>query len=59
MLIELNSEEYEEYNALGKVFLEYLAAKISYWSAEYKSRESQGKVLAKSDEAIMAWKNKV
>jgi hypothetical protein len=59
MLIHLNSEAYEEYHALGKVFLEYFAAKINYGSAAYKPRQIQGDVLARSYETIMAWKNKL
>ncbi len=58
MLIELNAEEYKEYHALGKVFLEYFATKINYGSAEYKPRQVQGEVLARSYETIMAWKSK-
>jgi hypothetical protein len=59
ILIQLNSEEYKEYHALGKVFLEYFAAKINYLSKEYQPRHIQGDVLARPYETIMAWKNKL
>jgi hypothetical protein len=59
LLIELNNEEYKEYHALGRVFLEYLAARVNYWSNDYKVRAIQGEVLARSHAAIMSWKRNV
>lgn len=38
LLIQLDPLEYREYHALGRVYIEYLAARVNYWSRDYRSR---------------------
>ena len=38
IVIKLNQEEFREYHGLGLVYIEYLAARVNYWSQEYWPR---------------------
>ena len=38
ILLRLNAEEFEEYRALGHVYIHYLAARVDNWSSEYWPR---------------------
>ena len=54
LLIQLNVLEYREFHALGTVYIEYLAARVNYWSGDYRSRHlTERKVDA--DNAVAAW----
>ena len=54
VLVRLNPDEYREYHALGTLYLEYLAARINYWSKEYWPRNEVPQRSA-ADDAISVW----
>ncbi|RYX80979.1 hypothetical protein EON83_26245 [bacterium] len=56
LLIQLDSNEYREYHALGHVYIDYLAARISYWASEYKPRDLSKQLGQTIHETIMTWK---
>lgn len=55
MLLRLNPNEYREYHACGRVYIDYLATRVNYWASEYQSRNLQQKMGAQVHEVIMAW----
>lgn len=56
LLVRLSADEYREYHALGHVYIDYLAARISYWASEYAPRNLHQQLGQRVHEAIMAWK---
>jgi len=55
LLIQLTPEEYREYHALGAVYIEYLAARVNYWSRDYWQRNVAEKHTA-ANQAIASWR---
>lgn len=55
-LIQLSPDEYREYHALGRVYIEYLASRVSYWAKDYQSRNLSTKLGAQAHETITEWK---
>lgn len=56
ILIQLDDAEQEELRALGRVFLDYFAAKVSYWPRRYQPRAITGPLEVRASEAIAAWR---
>ncbi|RYG63805.1 hypothetical protein EON80_20475 [bacterium] len=56
LLVQLNAAEYSEYHALGHVYIDYLASRISYWADEYTSRDLSKQLSDQVHQTIMAWK---
>jgi hypothetical protein len=57
LFIALSEDEYTEYHALGRVYLDYLAARINHWSPQYAPRNVQGLLAKEAHAAIMAWRH--
>jgi hypothetical protein len=55
ILLQFNEDEESEYHALGRIFLDYLAAKVSYWSSRYWSRNLIGVLAEGAHEAEANW----
>jgi hypothetical protein len=55
ILLRLDAAEEEEYRALGRAFLQYFAAKVSYWSSRYAARDVTGPLATEAHEAAMNW----
>jgi hypothetical protein len=56
IFLRFDAEEDAELHALGRTFLDYFAAKISYWSSRYRPRDLSGSAIDKEGyEAIMKW----
>jgi hypothetical protein len=55
MLVRLDEGEESEFSALGRTFLDYLAAKVSYWSGRYRSRAIEGELADEARTAIVRW----
>ena len=54
ILIQLNEEEETE-SILGRVYIDYLAARVNYWSSQYQARNITGPVAKEAHQAIMRW----
>lgn len=54
-LLRLSPEEYREYHALGHVYLEYLASRVSYWQSEYAHRNVAKEHRTAQSQAVKAW----
>ena len=54
ILIKLSPDEYREFHACGRVYLNYLANRINYWSREYYPRSLLPDMEHKVREAISA-----
>jgi hypothetical protein len=57
-LIKLTDEEAEEYRALGRVFLDYLAARVAYWPARYRDRDLSSSLQAEVTEAVANFRDR-
>lgn len=58
LLIKLTDEEAEEYRALGRVFLDYLAAKVAYWPARYGDRDLSSGLQAEVTDAVANFRSR-
>lgn len=56
VLVELSPQEYREYHAMGKVFLEYLAARIHNFTEEYQGRDLSKTVGERVHQTIVEWR---
>jgi hypothetical protein len=56
LLVQLSETEHEEHRALGRVAIEYLAAKIAYWPDRYRDRDLTASLGSAVHEAVMAFK---
>ena len=56
ILLQISPEEYREYHARGHVYLDYLAARVSYWASEYKKRNVTVKYRDETQRAVDEWK---
>lgn len=54
ILLQLDADEETEL-ILGRPFVEYLAARINYWSGQYQARNVTGPVAEEADRAIRRW----
>jgi hypothetical protein len=54
LLIRLTPEETREYRALGLLFLNYMAARVDYWSGDYLHRHERASGQA-VNRAIADW----
>jgi hypothetical protein len=55
ILLQLNDDEEPEYNALGRVFLEFLAAEVRFRPTRYWSRHLIGPLAERAREAVTNW----
>jgi hypothetical protein len=55
ILMEPTSEEYREYHALGRVYLDYLAARIQNSSREYQARSLDSELGESVARAVEEW----
>ena len=53
LMLQLNEDEYAEYHALGRTFLQYFAEKINYRSSVYKARNTTGPLQKEAMKAIL------
>ncbi|BCM92476.1 hypothetical protein IAD21_04356 [Abditibacteriota bacterium] len=56
LLIQLNPDEWREYHALGHVYIDYLAARVSYWAREYHNRDLSKQLSSQVSQAFEEWK---
>jgi hypothetical protein len=56
LLVKLSPDEYKEFHACGRLYIEYLAARINYWSREYASRSVLNGYQHKVTAAINEWR---
>jgi hypothetical protein len=56
VLIELTPQEYREYHAMGRLYLDYLAARIHNFVEEYSSRDLTNELGADVTRAVQDWK---
>ncbi|WP_433303612.1 hypothetical protein ACQP2F_12490 [Actinoplanes sp. CA-030573] len=54
ILLRLEPDEEAELRALGRVFTEYLAAKVAYWPDRYRARDRQDRA-AEVTAAVARW----
>lgn len=57
ILLRLDDAEQAELHGLGRVFLDYFAAKVCYWPSRYQSRTITGALEARVSEAVAAWQH--
>jgi hypothetical protein len=57
VLVKLSEAEREEYRALGRVFVDYLAARISYWADHYRERNLSASLENEVTEAVRRFRN--
>ena len=55
LLIKLSPDEYKEFHACGRLYIDYLAARINYWSREYAARSVLNAYQPKVTAAIGEW----
>ncbi|MEP7023846.1 MAG: hypothetical protein ABJB47_08565, partial [Actinomycetota bacterium] len=55
ILLRLDDGEAAELHALGTVFLDYFAAKVSYWPDRFWPRNITGPLAAQAHEAVISW----
>lgn len=56
-LVKLSEAEREEHRALGRVFISYLAAKISYWPQRYADRDLSGNLSDEVSDAVARFRS--
>jgi hypothetical protein len=56
IVLALDPGEEAELHALGRTFVEYLAAKVAYWPDRYRSRDLTSKIDAEVSAAISRWR---
>jgi hypothetical protein len=52
IMVQLTSEEYVEYHALGWIFLQYMAEKINHWASTYSARRVSNELQAAAEVVI-------
>jgi hypothetical protein len=55
VLVQLTPQEYREYHAMGRLYLDYLAARIHNFVEEYSSRDLSEKLGDEVTRAIQKW----
>jgi hypothetical protein len=53
--IELSAEEWREYHGIGRLYIDYLAARIQNWPKEYLPRQVSKETQAEINAAISSW----
>jgi hypothetical protein len=56
VLVQLTPQEYREYHAIGRLYLNYLAARIHNFVEEYQSRDLTNDLESEVMRAIQAWR---
>jgi hypothetical protein len=56
ILLQLTAQEYQEYHAIGRLYLNYLAARIQNSSEEYSSRDLSRELGAEVTSAVQSWR---
>lgn len=56
VLVQLTPQEYREYHAIGRLYLNYLAARIHNFVEEYQSRDLTRELESEVMRAIQAWR---
>ena len=54
-MLRLSPEECLEYKVLGRVAVDYLGNKVSYWAAQYQDRNVAQQFAAEERQAVKAW----
>ncbi|HSU17691.1 hypothetical protein [Longimicrobium sp.] len=57
LLVQLSDAEREEYRALGRVFIEYLAAKIAYRWRDFSERDLESRLQAEVSDAVARFRS--
>ena len=57
VLVKLTEAEYREYHALGRIFADYFAAKIAYWSSDFRERDLSSTMQDAVSEAVARFKS--
>ena len=57
VLIELSAEERREYHAIGRLYLDYLQARIHNFVEEYQARDISADLGERATSAIQAWRS--
>lgn len=55
-LLRLSPQECLEYQALGRVAVDYLGSKVSYWAEQYQERDVAAQFEAERQQAVEAWR---
>jgi len=58
LLVKLSAAEHEEYRALGRVFIDYLAARVAYWWSDYKERDLGSSLQAEVSDAVTRFRSR-
>ena len=58
LLVKLSPAEYAEYHGLGRVFIDYFAAKISYWWRDYTERDLGSTLGAEVSDAVARFRGR-
>jgi hypothetical protein len=56
ILLQLDATEVTEYEALGRIFLDFLASEVSFRPIRYWSRDLTGTLAERAREAVTNWK---
>lgn len=56
VLVQLTPQEYREYHAIGRLYLDYLAARIHNFVEEYSSRDLSNELGSRVTGAIQEWR---
>jgi hypothetical protein len=56
VLVQLTSQEYREYHAIGRLYLSYLAARIHSFTEEYSGRDLTRELGEEVMRAVDRWR---
>jgi hypothetical protein len=56
ILVQLTSQEYREYHAIGRLYLNYLAARIHNFAEEYSARDLSKELGVEVTRVIQSWR---
>ena len=56
ILVQLTDDEETERRALGRTFVDYLAAKVAYWPDRFRSRDLSRSLAAEVNAAVARWR---
>jgi hypothetical protein len=56
IILRLDADEEAELHALGRTFVDYLAAKVAYWPDRYRARDLSREINADVGAAVERWR---
>ena len=56
ILIQLTDDECREYLGIGRIYIQYLAARVQFWPTQYASRNLSRTHGTRVGSAIAAWR---